>query len=195
MKEPFFYRFIARPLIAIPIKFFVHPKVIGYENIPLDGRAIIAGNHTNNLDAVVLCAIVKRVVHFLAKDSLIKGWKKPLFMGMGIVPVNRAIHDKNALNSAIKALEDDKLIGIFPEGTINRTNDIIMPFKIGAVKMASEANAPIIPFTITGSYKLFSKDLCIEFYKPIYVSKKEDLTDDNKKLEEFISNKLQEKRK
>ncbi len=195
MKEPGFYRFFARPFIAIPLKFFLHPKIKGYENIPKDGRCIIASNHTNNLDSVTLSAISKRVIHFLAKDSLLKGWKRPLFIGMAIVPVNRAIHDKNALENAIKVLEDEKLIGIFPEGTINRTDDIIMPFKIGAVKMASETGAPIIPCIITGKYKLFSKDLCFEFLKPIYIPKKEDLTEENKKLEKIISKKLEEKRR
>ncbi len=195
MKEPGFYRFFARPFIAIPLKFFVHPKVIGYENIPKDGRCIIASNHTNNLDSVTLSAICKRVIHFLAKDSLLKGWKRPLFIGMAIVPVNRSIHDKNALENAIKVLEDEKLIGIFPEGTINRTDDTILPFKIGAVKMASATGAPIVPCIITGKYRLFSKDLCIEFLKPIHIPKKDNLTEENKKLEKIISKKLEEKRK
>ena len=195
-KEPKFYRFFARPFIGLPLKFFIRPKVIGYENIPKDGRCIIAGNHTNNLDSVILAAINKRVVHFLAKDSLLKGWKKPLFVGMAIIPVNRAIHDKNALNNAIIALEEERLIGVFPESTINRTKKTtILPFKIGAVKMAAETGAPIVPFVITGEYKLFSKDLCIEFLKPIKVSKKEDLTKDNEKLMKIISKKLEEKRK
>lgn len=195
MKEPFFYRFIAKPFIAMPLRFFIHPKVIGIENIPKEGRCIIAGNHTHNLDAPIMSSICKRVIHFLAKDSLLKGWKRPLFIGMATVPVNRAIHDKNALKNAIEVLENEKLIGIFPEGTINRTDDIIMPFKIGAVKMASVTNAPIVPFVITGKYKLFSKDLCIEFLKPIYIPNKEDLTEENKKLEKIISKKLEEKRK
>ena len=194
MREPFFYRFIAKPLIAFPLRLFMHPKVIGLENIPKEGRAIIAGNHTNNLDSPLLASISKRVIHFLAKDSLLKGWKKPLFTGMAIIPVNRAIHDKNALENAINALKEEKLIGIFPEGTINRTDDIIMPFKIGAVKMASETGAPIIPFVITGEYGLFKKS-CIEFLKPIYIPKKDDLTEENKKLENIISKKLEEKRK
>lgn len=194
MKEPKFYRFFARPFIAIPLKFFVHPKVIGYENIPKEGRCIIAGNHTNNLDSVTIAGICHRVVHFLAKDSLLKGWKKPLFKGMGIIPVNRSIHDKNALNNAIISLNEEKLIGIFPESTINRTEDTILPFKIGAVKMAAETGAPIVPFVITGKYKLFSKDLCIEFLKPIKITKKEDLTKDNEKLMKIISKKLEEKR-
>ena len=85
---------------------------------------------------------------------------------MGIIPVNRSIHDKNALNKAIDVLNKDALIGIFPEGTINKTKDIIMPFKIGAVKMASETNASLVPFTIKNKYKLFRKSVIIEFYKP-----------------------------
>ena len=195
MKEPFFYRFIARPVVRVFIKLWFHPTVVGLENIPHTGRIVLAGNHTNDMDSVMMVGIVPfRVLHFLAKDSLLKGAKKLIFKGMGIIPVNRAIHDKNALDSAINALEEDKSIAIFPEGTINRTDDIIMPFKIGAVKMASETNTPIVPFIITGKYKFRSKDLRIEFLKPIKVSKKEDLTNDNKKLEKIISEKLQELR-
>ena len=52
----------------------------------------------------------------------------------------------------IDTLKEDKVIGIFPEGTINRTDDIIMPFKIGAVKMAYETNSEIVPFAITGDF-------------------------------------------
>ena len=195
MKEPFFYRFIARPIIRVFIKLWYHPTVVGIENIPRTGRVVLAGNHTNDMDSVMMVSIVPyRVLHFLAKDSLLKGAKKLIFRGMGIIPVNRAIHDKNALESAINALEEDKSIAIFPEGTINRTDDIIMPFKIGAVKMASETNTPIVPFVITGKYKFGTNDLRIEFLKPIKVSKKEDLTNDNKKLEKIISDKLQELR-
>ena len=195
MKEPFFYRFIARPVVRVFIKLWFHPTVVGLENIPRTGRIVLAGNHTNDMDSVMMVGIVPfRVLHFLAKDSLLKGTKKLIFKGMGIIPVNRAIHDKNALDSAINALEEDKSIAIFPEGTINRTDDIIMPFKIGAVKMASETNTPIVPFVITGKYKFGTKNLRIEFLSPIKVTKKEDLTKDNEKLEKIISDKLQELR-
>ena len=195
MKEPFFYRFIARPVLRIFVKLYFHPTVVGLDNIPKKGRIVLAGNHTNDMDSVMMVGIVPfRVLHFLAKDSLLKGAKKLIFKGMGIIPVNRAIHDKNALESAINALEEDKSIAIFPEGTINRTEDIIMPFKIGAVKMASETNTPIVPFIITGEYKYRSKNLKIEFLPSIKVSKKEDLTKDNEKLMKIISKKLKESR-
>ena len=110
---------------------------------------------------------------------------------MGIIPVNRKIHDKNALNSAIDILEENKVIGIFPEGTINKTDDIIMPFKIGAVKMASTTNSTLVPFTIKNKYKVFKKSVILEFYKPYKINtQKRDLTDENKHLMNIISNEL-----
>ena len=194
MSEPFFYKYIAKPLIFIYTKIILRPKIIGIENIPKTGRVILAGNHTHNLDSVMIAAINKRVIHFLAKDDLLKGLKKIIFKNMGIIPVNRKIHDKGALNKAINILNEDKVIGIFPEGTTNKTNDIILPFKIGAVKMASDTNTPIIPFVITGNYKLYNNNLCIEFLKPIKILPQDDLNEYNKKLMSIISQKIKEKR-
>ena len=114
---------------------------------------------------------------------------------MGIIPVNRRIHDKNALQKAIDVLNDDKVIGIFPEGTINRTEETIIPFKIGAVKMASETNTKIVPFIITGEYKIGNKNLKLEFLEPIEIPKKDDLTEYNKELESIISKKLRKEKK
>ena len=194
MKEPLFYRLIAKPLIYLFIKIAFRPKIIGLDNIPKTGKVVLAGNHTNNLDSVLVAAINKRVVHFLAKDSLLKGPKKLIFKHMGIIPVNRSVHDKNALKKAVDTLNEEKVIGIFPEGTINKTKDIILPFKIGAVKMASETNSKIIPFVITGKYKLFNNNLTIEFLRGISIPKIKDLTKYNEELMNIISDKLKEKR-
>ena len=109
---------------------------------------------------------------------------------MGCVPVNRKIHDKNALQGAIDFLNKDLSVAIFPEGTINRTNDVIMPFKIGAVKACKEANAPLVPFVITGKYKLFRRGIQIEFLKPIKI--KDDIEKENEKFMNIIKNKLME---
>lgn len=193
MKEPLFYRSI-RPIVTFLMKLVFRPTYIGLENIPKSGKIILAGNHTNNFDSPLLLSCTKRVIHFLAKEELTKGILGPGFKAMGIIPVNRSIHDKNALHNAINTLKEDKVIGIFPEGTINKTKDIIMPFKIGAVKMASETDTQIVPFTITGKYKAFKKNITIEFYKPINI-KSDDLTKENEKLMKFISKKLEEKRK
>ena len=183
MKDTFMYTII-KPLASIFIRICYHPQVIGKDNIPKTGRVILAGNHTKELDPIMLVGVQKRKIHFLAKDELFHskiGW---FVKKMGCIPVNRRIHDKNALKGAIKALENDLCVGIFPEGTINR----IMPFKIGAVKAAHETNSVIVPFTITGKYKLFRKGPKLEFLKPIKVE--EDLEKANEKLMNIIKEKL-----
>ena len=169
-------------------------ELIGLENIPKTGRIVLAGNHTKFLDPVMLVGVVKRPIHFLAKKELFDGVLCFLVKGMGCVPVNRKIHDKNALSSAIDYLNKDLCVGIFPEGTINRTTDkVILPFKIGAVKMSSETNSEIVPFVITGKYRIIGKSVRLEFLKPIKVS--ENLDESNEMLMNIIENKLKENRK
>lgn len=193
MKEPLLYR-IVRPIVTFLVHIVFRPTYIGLENIPKSGRIVLAGTHTNDFDSPLLMSCTKRVIHFLAKESLTKGILGPAFKALGLIPVNRSIHDKGALKSAINTLEEDKVIGIFPEGTINRTDDLIMPFKIGAVKMSKETNTKIVPFVITGKYKVFKKSVTIEFLKPIEI-KSDNLTEENEHLMNLIRKKLEEKRK
>lgn len=184
MKEPVFYRFIRRPLAAV-FKAAYKPSITGKRNIPEEGSIILAGNHTNYLDCLLVGCATKRCVHYLAKDELMKGPLKYLFKGFGIIPVNRRTKDKEALSKAKEYLNDDKVIGIFPEGTINRTDDVIMPFKFGAVKMAHDTNTKIVPFIITGKYKLFERSVKIHFEEPITVS--ENLEESNNELMSVVS--------
>lgn len=164
-KEPILYR-ITRPIIRGLFNISFRPTYIGTSNIPAKGRVVLAGNHTSNLDCLLLISSTKRTIHFLAKDELVQGWKKIIFQNMGIIPVNRKIHDKQALHKAIEVLKEDKVIGIFPEGTFPRNGETILPFKIGAVKMAKETDSWLIPFTITGKYQLFRRNITLEFYEP-----------------------------
>ncbi len=187
--EPLLYR-IVRPILCLLFYVLYRPTIIGQENVPKDGRVVLAGNHTNNLDCILLIISCKRVIHFLAKEELIKGVFGFIFKCMGIIPVNRRIHDKGALNSAISCLNEDKVIGIFPEGTFNRSNNVILPFKIGAVKMASETGSPIVPFVIKGEYKIFKRKIKLEFLEPINVPLEKDLTSYNQELMDIVSDKL-----
>ena len=188
MKEPLFYRLV-RPLISLFVRIVYRPVMVGKENIPSKGRVVLAGNHTNNFDCLLLISATKRPIHFLAKDSLMKGWKKGIFQAMGIIPVDRSKKDPRALQSAIAYLEKGKVIGIFPEGTINRTEEVTMPFKFGAVKMSSDTKSPIVPFIIKGEYRPFKKGLSIEFLTPLEIG--EDLEVENNRLREIVSKKLE----
>lgn len=186
--DRWFYTFI-KPLLIFLIYLLYPPKVKGRENIPKKGALVFAGNHMKWVDPEMICAVVKkRQVHFLAKRELFKGWAHIVTWGMGAIPVDRSIHDHGALDNAIEGLKEGLSIGVFPEGTINRTDDVVMPFKIGAVKMAKEADVPIVPFVITGEYKIFRGGETIEFLKPIKVGK--DIEKTNQELMDIISKKL-----
>lgn len=192
IKDTKFYKTV-RPLTAFLIKVLFRPTVVGLENIPKEGRVLLAGNHTKWLDPVMLVGVQKRQIHFLAKEELFHGKTKFIAKGMGCVPVNRKIHDKNALHSAYEFLEKELCIGIFPEGTINRTDDIIMPFKIGAVKACSTTHTKLVPFIITGKYKLFRKGLKVQFLEPLEIG--ENLEEENNRFMEIVKEKLKEEGK
>lgn len=185
--------YIVSKTILKPIFFLVYrPIIIGRENIPKDGSVVLAGNHTNWKDPLLLISVVNRPIHFLAKIELFKGLIGAVVKLMGCIPVDRKIHDKSALTSAVEVLNNGEVIGIFPEGTINRTKDIVMPFKIGAVKMAEETKSVIVPFVITSKYNagFRKRRIQIEFLKGMKISS--DLDSENKKLMKSVASKLEE---
>ncbi len=172
---------ILGPIAKLLLKGIYRIKVVNKEYIPTSGPIILVGNHKHNYDFISLMCGTKRTIHFIAKKELIDkhGW---LFSKLGIIPVDRKNKNKEAVEEAVKLLKNNEIIGIFPEGTFNKTEYIIMPFKYGAVKIASLTNANIIPFAITGEYKRFRKGLKIEFGKPYKIIDKNDLTSENIKL-------------
>lgn len=181
---------IIRIFLKINVYLFLHPKVKGREHISKEGSIVLAGNHTSWLDPLLLIAVVPRKVHFLAKIELFKGIEGFVVRQMGCIPVNRKIHDKDSLKNAKEELRMGEVIGIFPEGTINRSDDIVMPFKIGAVKMSSDTDSILVPFIITGKYNIIGRSVSIEFLEGRKIS--DDLDYENKKLMKDISKKLEE---
>lgn len=181
---------ITRPIITVLFKFFFRPTIKGVENIS-DGKLVLAGNHTSILDCLLLISSTKRSIHFLAKKELWRFPKNIIFAHMGLIPVDRSIHDKNALLSAYEYLNNGSLVLVFPEGTTEKGRGVL-PFKIGAVKMASVTNSKITPFVIKGKYKIFKKSISIEFLKQLTINKdNKDLSEENEALEKIIKKELE----
>ena len=160
---------IIKPLL----KLLYRPKAYGTENIPKEGPIIFAGNHKHAFDPVVVMTHTDRIVHYMAKESIFKGLHGKLLEAIGIIKVYRTKSNPAAVVEATQILEQGGAIGIFPEGTRNKTNEELLKFRHGAVAIAQKANSPIIPFAIKGQYKLFRKGLIIEFGKPVDVSQME----------------------
>ena len=155
------------------LKILYRPKAYGTENIPREGAIIFAGNHKYAFDPVVVMTHTDRIVHYMAKESIFKGLHGKLLEAIGIIKVYRTKSNPMAVVEATQILEQGGAIGIFPEGTRNKTEEELLKFRHGAVAIAQKANAPIIPFAIKGEYRLFRKGLIIEFGTPVDVSKME----------------------
>lgn len=170
------YRFL-RPIITFFMRLIFRVKYINKHNIPKKGPYILVGNHKSNFDCVLVISSVKETVHFLAKKELIDGKLGFFFKKMGIIPVDRKKRNKEAMNAAREVLENKGVVGIFPEGTFNKTEYIVRPFKMGSVKLAYDMKVSIVPFAIVGDYKLFHRTKII-FGKP-YKIKTTDLKGEN----------------
>lgn len=172
MKKPeereFGYKFLT-PLMRPLFRFFYSPKIIGAEKIPKDSAIVIAGNHKHVYDQCLTIMATKRVIHYMAKKEYFDGKLAPLFRTAGCIPVDRSKRDFSSAMSAMKVLKKGGAIGIFPEGTRNKTDDFLLKFKTGAVAMAKKSDAYIVPFGLTGDYKFRSKNLTIRYGEPFKV--------------------------
>jgi len=180
-------------IVFLPIfKFIYKPQIINREYIPKEGSAIIAGNHKHALDPILVDVSTKRMVFTLAKKDLHDGKFGFFFRAVGTIPVDlNSTTNKAASNSAVENLKNGNLINLSPEAKRNYTKELLLPFKYGAVSMAKKTNSIIIPYSITGDYKLFSKNLKIVFGKPINISKL-DIEKANEKLFNAIKQLLKE---
>lgn len=177
---------ILKNILRIPYMLWYNHKVIGKENIPKDGPVIICANHRHLMDPCSILIATRRMIHFLIKKECFEGKMACFFRATGGIPVNRSIKDSNATDCAIKVLKNNQVIGIFPEGTRNKTKEELLPFKFGAVSMAMKTDAYIVPVGIAGDYKFRSKNLVTRIGKPFKVNGM-SLEEANDKLKEEIS--------
>jgi 1-acyl-sn-glycerol-3-phosphate acyltransferase len=131
----------------------------GIENVPRSGGAVMAINHTGYFDftyAGLVGVRAGRLVRFMAKKAI---WSNPvagpLMKGMHHVPVDRAA-GQESFDTALEALRRGEIVGVFPEATISRSFEL-KTFKSGAVRLAQEAGVPVLPVTIWGSQRVWTK--------------------------------------
>lgn len=174
MKESKNYLYkICKVIYTILLKIIFRPKVIGKENIPNDGSLIFAGNHKHAVDPTLVMSSTNRIVHYMAKEELFKGLHGIIFKKIGLIKIYRNKSNPHAIIEAENILKEGGTIGVFPEGTRNRTENELLKFKHGTVVIAKKTNTKILPFAIKGKYRIFRKGVVIEFGKPIDVSKME----------------------
>lgn len=164
---------ICKCIYKVLLKILYRPKVYGKENIPKEGSLILAGNHIMAVDPTLVMSSTNRIVHYMAKEELFKGFHGWLFKKIGLIKIDREKSNVAAILKAEEILKEGGTIGIFPEGTRNKTSNELLKFKLGTVKMVKETGAKIQPFAIRGQYKLLKKSVELEFGKPIDITNME----------------------
>mgnify|MGYP000189776800 FL=1 len=153
--------------------------VIGEDRIPKDTPVLYVGNHRSYFDVVLTYARCPGLTGYVAKDSmkkipLLSSWMKRLHC----LFLNRS-DIKEGLKTILQGIDQMKngvSMCIFPEGTRNKTDDLMLPFKEGSFKIAEKSGCPIIPMAITNSADVLEAHMprvkkahvIVEYGKPIY---------------------------
>lgn len=120
------------------------------------GAYVYVCNHYALLDSAYIVGTTWEGLHIIAKkevlDNAFLAW---LSGNVGVIPVNRDGNDVRALLDCFKCLKNGEKIVIFPEGTRNKTEAEMLPFKHGASVMAIKTKTPIIPMVIYKKPKFF----------------------------------------
>ncbi len=154
------YAGIAGSLIAWMDAMSWRIEISGIERIPVQGGAVVATNHVGYLDWLFVGLAGRRRgrnIRFVAKREL---WERPftraIMSGAKHIPADRFGSPGVAVRRAVDALRAGEIVGMFPEGTIDRS---FLPLvgKTGAARMAMEAGVPLIPGAVWGSQRLVTK--------------------------------------
>lgn len=192
-KQYQFVSSIARPIFRI----IFNPLIVNPELLPKTEGNIFVSNHLTYVDQFLLgYTLGNRAAHFMASSQFKTMKRGGFYRFMGAVFVDR--DDDNSKEQA-RILQTQMVLNgsdvfIFPEGTRKPPYDVLKPFKLGAVTIAQETGAPIIPMVINNTYKrnqLVAR-ICSE---PIYVQPTDDLKGVNQQLWETIDEGIQENEK
>lgn len=139
------YRFL-QFLVSIPLLIFYPTRAIGKKQLPKKDGYIISCNHRTNVDGFLLGILIFRRQVFLGK----KEWFDKRFIGFllrkcGFISVNRGAPDLSVIKKSVDALNKNKIVTIFPEGTRNKTGEEMQELKKGIILIALKAKKPIVP--------------------------------------------------
>ncbi|RJO60771.1 1-acyl-sn-glycerol-3-phosphate acyltransferase [candidate division WS5 bacterium] len=134
-------------------------EVIGRENLPISGPAILASNHASYLDPMILGISYSGNIRWMAKAEL---WKVPVFRWLieklGAFPVKRGKPDREALRTARELLTRKRVLGMFPQGTRVKGEDLGDAFP-GVGMIALIENVPVIPIRVRGHDRVFRRGI------------------------------------
>jgi 1-acyl-sn-glycerol-3-phosphate acyltransferase len=136
--------------------------VVELAPVPRKGALIMASNHISHFDPPILSGFFPRRLDWLAMKELFRaGWSERAFTWLNCIPVDRSGADRTALRQAFHRLDDERVIGIFPEGGLRAGEWSIIngaAMKPGLAMLSIHSGAPVIPCVLIGSDRLYKPD-------------------------------------
>ncbi|HEY3067995.1 MAG TPA: lysophospholipid acyltransferase family protein [Methylomirabilota bacterium] len=150
---PALYRLLRAPVRATLERWFAL-DVDGADRLPAHGPYIVAANHHNYLDGVVLGVTVPLPVAFLVMPRVYRATPvHPVFhRHVGSIPLSLERPDVGALRAALQSLERGAVIGIFPEGPFSVRGQLERGLP-GVGLLALRSGVPVVPVAIRGTYE------------------------------------------
>jgi len=149
---------IIRPVVGVFSRMLFNIEFRGVENIPPDGGLIIAANHQTYIDPFWLSLPIKRPTRYLAWSAAFR-W--PVvgtgLKWLGAWPLALEGSDPAAIRTSLQWLRNGGVVVIFPEGARSTDTGALDRFKAGAVRLAMEAQVPILPVTIKGGNRVWPR--------------------------------------
>ncbi|WP_420099559.1 lysophospholipid acyltransferase family protein [Corynebacterium sp.] len=140
----------------------IRVEIVGAENIPLSGGVVLAPNHRAYYDVIPVSGPLqlrgdRKPRYMLKKEAFATRWITRLFVELGGIAVDRAPgKGRESFSAASDALKDGEVVAVFPQGTIRHDREI-GEVKSGAVRMAAQSGAVIVPVGCAGTQKLWTK--------------------------------------
>ena len=160
-------------------------EVAGTHNLPVDGPFLIASNHASHLDPPLVGSQVTRQMRFFARKSLWNSRVSAWWLNqVETIPVERDSGDVGAIRRVLQALQENRAVVLFPEGT-RSPDGHLQKAKAGVGLMACKTGVPVVPCRVYGSFAAFGKGakiphfgtpITIVFGTPIPASEYDDPT-------------------
>ncbi len=128
-------------------------EIIGRENLDLQPPYIVVANHLSYWDIPVVYSAPPIPMVGMAARKYKDTWKEPFFTLFPLIWVEQFSADRRALQDAITVLKGGAALGLAPEGTRSRTNQL-SEGRPGVAFIATRANVPIVPGCVMGTEKI-----------------------------------------
>lgn len=144
-----FIRSAMRTLGKVLLALFARVEINGRVRLPKKGPMILAGNHAAVLEAVMMAVYNPGLVEFIGNGDIPFDPNYAFIVNAyDLIPVNRGNLDRKGLQKAASVLEQDGILGIFPEGGVWQAGQ--MPAQIGAAWLSYRTQAPVLPIGFGG---------------------------------------------